>query len=277
MSQLKQQAEQRYKMDANCPYHEAKCNMEDCECAKYKAYKKINEPGVIEETLKEIGFNVKDENWNSWDLLMGMQKNFASKFHKVDNFSVDEIDHWVDKYLVCIEDEIREVREHIDIVHNKKKENLKELQKEIIDILHFLMDLYIVGEATSSDIKRAYLDLYASEVKDIDDLIKFAWNNQEFELKHKLHYDYKDNFDLAMLDLSSTLLDYNGLVRQHISWKHWKQPSDEIDKKSLYKAFAKTFKSLIDLFLLVLDSPDEIKDIYVTKNIENIWRQKFDY
>ncbi len=272
-----------------CPYYEKNCNVNMCPCAKFKAYEEIKKPGVIEKTFSDLGFNLNSETWK---LLMDIQKSFAGSLHKIENLEKSEVDYWVDKYLVCIEDEIREVREYLEIYpqksylskQNKNKtnnayavnsyNNENELKKEIIDILHFVMDLFLCGNATAKDIEIAYLKKYAPSVSSVNDLLKFAYDNQKYEAI----YDYKKyNKDQILLLLINKLLDANGTVRQNISWKHWKKPSAEINYEKLYDAFADVFKVLIDLFIHTMDSVEEVKEIYITKNAENIFRQKFNY
>lgn len=261
-------------LNTNCPYLEEKCSSSECDCAKFKAYQKVNEPGVIESKLKELGFSVDMETFN---LLMGMQHSFAKSLHKVDNLTKDEMDHWLDRYLVCIEDEVREVREHLTIYPDDTKpphKVLKELQKEIIDILHFVMDLFICGGATPSQIKEYYLKTYnLNESTYIGDFLDYAYNQQFMELTN----NYTINKDIDVLLLANKLLDANSSIRQQISWKHWKKQNDTIDQEALFVAFAKTFKALVDLFIIVDLEPDQVKKVYVLKNMENIFRQTFNY
>ncbi|MFW6007972.1 MAG: hypothetical protein ACOCP8_01795 [archaeon] len=262
-----------------CPYYEANCDMTTCSCPKYKAYEAVQKPEAVENKLTELGF---DLNSGTWPLIMAIQLSFAKRLHKMENLTKDEVDHWVDKYLICIEDEVREVREHLriypeqlkDILNDTVKSNKKELQKEVIDILHFVMDLFLCGNANAEDIEKAYLKKYAPNVIDVKDLLAFAWDNQ-YE-KTKREYEPRDIDDIILL-LVNKLLDANGGVRQQISWKHWKKPSNTIDYDKLYEAYADVFKILMDLFIFTMDNIDDVKNIYLTKNVENIYRQQFGY
>lgn len=264
------------KIYEKCPYNEGNCNFENCACAKYKAYEAVSDPEKVKNKLNELGFDI---NTNTWELMMKMQKMFASKFHKVEGFTKEEKDFWLDKYLICVEDEIREVREHLVVypedldVKEKDTQNI-ELKKEIIDILHFIMDEFICGDATPQIIEKYYLKLFAPNTIAVDDFFNFAYNNQI----DKVICDYEIyNKDISVLLLVNKLLDCSGTVRQCISWKHWKKASETIDMDKLYEAFATTFKTLIDIFAYLDMEPEEVKDIYIKKNIENCFRQQFGY
>jgi len=270
-----------------CPYKEGKCitltdvtgpNDEnniancDCPCAKYHAYLAVQDPQKVAEKLQMFGVS---EDTETWTVLMTMQKIFAARFHKVDNLTKDEIDHWINEYLVCIEDEVREVREHLAFYTGEIKDvnssNI-ELKKEIIDILHFMMDEFIVGGMTPEILKQHYLKLYAPNVVDVKDFLKFAYENQQ------LKYDFQGKGkEYNVFILVNKLLDCSGKVRQQISWKHWKKPSPTIDYPKLYAAFAETFKVLVDLFVVLYMTPEEVREVYIKKNLENIFRQEAGY
>ena len=257
------------KIRKECPYYEAKCNDLECECPKYLAYKEVSKPGVIDATLAEIGVDTITDNW---ELLMTMQKKFEESLHPVDGLSKEEIDHWVDRYLVCIEDEVREAREHLDIYPNEKtkERNEVELKKEIIDILHFVMDLFICAQYNGNQIKEAYCKSY--NVDNVEDLLSFSFKKEKGIL-----YFYEKNNDNDFLLMLNRLLDKGGDIRQQISWMHWKKPNATINNEKLLNACVEQFKILIQLFILLDMNEHEVKDIYVKKNVENIYRQKFNY
>lgn len=270
-----------------CPYRELKCvtledlqgpyditNIADCDCPcpKYQAYLDVQDPEKVKAELATFGLN---ENTETWEILMTMQKRFANRFHKVEGLTKDEVDHWINEYLVCIEDEVREVREHLAFytgaIQDINQSDV-ELKKEIIDILHFMMNEFIVGGMDSNTLKKHYLKKYANNIIDVKDFLKFAYERQ------LLIYDYqdKDKYYNTFI-LVNKLLDCSGKVRQQISWKHWKKPSSTIDYDKLYDAFAETFKILVDLFVVLNMTSDEVRDIYIKKNLENIFRQNRNY
>ena len=93
-----------------CPYCEEPCDINTC--VKYQAYKKVQDPEVVKETLNELGIDI---NGDRLSVMMQMQKLFASKFHKVDGFEKKEVDYWLKAYDTCVTDEITEVHEHLDV------------------------------------------------------------------------------------------------------------------------------------------------------------------
>jgi hypothetical protein len=193
----------------------------------------------------------------------------------VDNLSKEEKDKWIDRYLVCIEDEIREVREHLNLYGEEKinKDKNLELKKEVIDILHFMMELFLVGGANQDIIKEFYTKKYG--VASDGDLIESAYELQNDTIDAYLDC-YNDKYDIAVLKASCRLSDSCALVRQQISWKHWKKPNDHIDYDKLYNAFAILFHEFINLCILTM-VVNEVKDIYINKNVENILRQEYGY
>lgn len=266
-------------MNKQCPYLEEKCKDLQCDCAKFLAYQDVQDEELVQNVLKENNFDISKQ---PFELMMSMQKSFASRMHKTDSLSKKEIDMWVDKYLVCIEDEIREVREHLNIYgcESEKHNQQEELKKEVIDIIHFVMDLFLVGNATYETIQKYYLCKYDLKNPNNDDLISYAYSIQNdtvfsyLDLYGGAVMNDIDDFDI--LKASCKLSDACALVRQQISWKHWKNPNNEINFEKLYDAYAIVFHEFINLAILTMDV-NEIKDIYITKNVENIRRQYHNY
>ena len=83
--------------------------------------------------------------------------------------------------------------------------------------------------------------------------------------------------NILMLILLNNLLDSCGKVRQQINWKFWKSQKKKIDYDKLNECFAEVLLSLITIFKSINCSPEQIKDIYIKKNMENIFRQEFNY
>lgn len=262
-------------MNNNCPYLEMQCESLHCDCAKYKAYVDAKNDKIVERVLKENNFDI---SLTAWELLMQMQRSFASRIRKVDNPTKEEVDKWVDKYLICVEDEIREVREHLVLYSKNDKNNSIdiELKKEVIDILHFMLDLFIVGGANTHDIQFAYDKKYNVSLNEKEDLIDVAYNRQKESIDEYLYTKDDINKDITILKASCRLSDACASVRQQISWKHWKKPNDFIDFDKLYLAYAEVFHEFINLCILTMNV-NEIKDIYIHKNIENILRQEYGY
>ena len=186
----------------DCPYFEVNCGGEgndelNCICPKYKAYKTTMDPIKRQEMINKLGVVAEDK----MDTMLKMQKIFASRFHKIDNLTNPEIDKWTKDYLVCIEDEILEASEFLPIYEEVIKEyDEKEYRKELIDILHFVMDGMLVVGMNNNILK---------EKLKCDDVVEFMSNINVSGVSHidSLHY--------LMRDLR--------LVRQNINWKHWKK------------------------------------------------------
>lgn len=302
-------------LNIDCPYKEVNCDPEDCSCAKYKAWRKANSENAVKEKLIEMNINLDSDLLS---LIFKMQRHFISKWHKIDNLTNDEIDYWVDKYLICIEDEVREAREHLNYNSGNILTNNQEFLKEIIDILHFVVNLFIVGNCSSDIIKEKYLSTYNDNVKDVFDIINYAFKEQKDSLKciesidfikDKIKYDLftntidssknnsstattytidppngsqytsttQNNTNINMLILLNNLLDSCGKVRQNINWKFWKSTKKELDLNKLHQSFVEVFYSLINIFISIDCEPEKIKKIYISKNLENIFRQEFDY
>ena len=240
----------------DCPYFEINCggnsNDElDCICPKYKAYKATMDPIKRQEMINKLGVVAEDK----MDTMLKMQKIFASRFHKIDNLSNAEIDKWTKDYLVCIEDEILEASEFLPIYEEKIKDyDAKEYRKELIDILHFVMDGMLVAGMNNTILK---------EKIGCEDVVEYMSNINVNRITKidSLHY--------LLRDLR--------LVRQHINWKHWKSPKDTLDKDALYDSYVIMLKHLFICFKVANMSANDVYETYINKNVENQYRQEFGY
>ena len=257
----------------DCPYFEENCpgglksinEKLTCSCPKFKAYIDAKNPSIIKEELEKMNIHAIEK----LDVMLSMQKQFANRFHKVEGLTKEEVDYWTNEYLVCIEDEIVEAEEFLDI-YSIKEFNVNEYRKELIDVLHFLMDGMLVSEVSENDFKEI-LNLNKEEDL-LDVMIKLAAKDiRSTMVKAKL------NDSLANIYTLNYLLRDIRLVRQCISWKHWKKPSDTIDQEKITKAWFGMFKHLIEAFALTGMSSEDVFNVYVNKNIENILRQKYSY
>ena len=264
-------------MNEACPYKEPKCADLVCDCPKYLAWVDVQKPGMVERIIAQQGF---DTSLPAWDLMFSMQKSFAARMHKVDDLTKEEVDTWVDRYLVCIDDELREAREHLNLYGDRPPETdaqHDELCKEVIDIAHFVMDLFIVGGANANTLKHVYAQryLHGRQLLPTEDLITVAYRQQcDGVLKYLDAVAQTD--DIMLLKAMCRLADACGQVRQQISWKHWKKPNSSIDFAKLHGAFALMFHEFINLCLLTME-PEDVRSIYITKNAENIQRQAHGY
>lgn len=269
-----------------CPYFEDNCVDVGCVCPKLLAYEAVNKPEEVAAEIKSMGI---DPDGDPLTVMMEMQKLFAAKFHKVDNFTKDEVDEWVKAYDICITDEITEVHEHLNIFPGvEAKDNNVELQKEFIDIWHFLMDEFIVGDMDAAKLTDKYVDhRFAGDTTDFtvgrfgDNAIEMIFNTEYNLLNNHFNGELstlnKDDRDLQILIYSNLILAGMRSVRQQISWKHWKKPATTIDFNKLHDAFLQTFIALIQCFILTGLDAKELTQLYIKKNLENVFRQKFGY
>ena len=240
----------------DCPYFEVNCGGEgndelNCICPKYKAYKTTMDPIKRQEMINKLGVVAEDK----MDTMLKMQKIFASRFHKIDNLTNSEIDKWTKDYLVCIEDEILEASEFLPIYEEVIKEyDEKEYRKELIDILHFVMDGMLVVGMNNNILK---------EKLKCDDVVEFMSNINVSGVSHidSLHY--------LMRDLR--------LVRQNINWKHWKKANPNLNLDKIYDAYISMLKHLFICFKVANMNADDVYETYVNKNVENQYRQEFGY
>ena len=263
-----------------CPYYEAKCDQLTCPCPKWLAYEEAYKPGKREEILQELGIKAD----NQLQLMLDLQAHFATLFHPITDLTKIEVDHWVNSYLVCIEDELREVREHLSWKpwSAKTDSNVKELQKELIDIWHFLLDIMLVSGMTDghelfNNYRHRYVEHY-QVVQPTDYLTLILTNEQTWMIQyHQLTDISQADRDWLILFYQNCVQDAVGAVRQQISWKHWKKPSPHINTTLLHAAIIELFKYLVDLFVLVGFDADTWTEVYVMKNVENVLRQKHGY
>lgn len=259
-------------MNKNCPYLEKKCEDIGCDCPKYLAYVDAQDPNKVDSLMKKYGF---DTTLSAWNLMMQMQQSFEQRFHPMSGLSKEEQEHWIDRYLICIEDEIREVREHLSLFKSYTgKTNIIELRKEVIDLWHFVMDLYLATVSTPEMIKHAYEKYYDVQID--GDLIEGAYNIQKNTIDEYLYTAEDANKDITILKAACKLSDAGALVRQQISWKHWKKPNEKLNYERIYEGYAVVFHEIINLSILTMPV-NEIKEIYMSKNIENIFRQEHGY
>lgn len=94
------------------------------------------------------------------DLILGMQKKFASKFQSFDNMSLKERVKWTKEYLMHINCEGVELLEMLPFKHWKNYDNFKldeiNIKYEIIDMFHFFLDICLVWGITGEELAKLY-------------------------------------------------------------------------------------------------------------------------
>lgn len=121
------------------------------------------------KTMKSLEKERKQmiKNWgprhftNMLDEMMSLQEKFGSKFCKFDDLSEYEKTRWTKEFILCIQDELCEVLnwtpwKHWKQYHGKPADQL-EIQYELVDILHFLLDLMLIWKMTPRDVFSIYL------------------------------------------------------------------------------------------------------------------------
>ena len=262
-----------------CPYYEENCINIGCVCPKYLAFEKVKQDGAIQEQLEKMNI---DFNEDKLSIMMSMQSHFSSRFFDLNSLSEKEMFNWIKQYDVCITDELTEAHEHLSIfndIYGEKTLNIEELQKEFIDIWHFVMDMFHVGKMDTKALMKTYLQTFNLPKLSEKKYLSYFFDIEKKQIKanEKLNVS-GDNIDsLSVFILTGHVLAGMRKVRQQISWKHWKKPSNDIDYKKLHEAFVVVFSGLIKCFIAVGINEDRLYEVYVNKNMENIFRQEFGY
>lgn len=260
-----------------CPYYEENCINIGCVCPKYLAYEKASNPKEIEKQLEKMNVDFND---NKLSVMMNIQKHFSSRFFDSEKLTDEEISKWIKQYDTCITDEITEVHEHLDIfndIYKNKEGNVAELQKEFIDIWHFVMDMFASGKMNSSQLIEKYFEVFGLPHQEKDTIL-VIFENENKQLVDSMKVSMSHGIDpIGVLVLTGHLLAGMRKVRQNISWKHWKKSNPNIDFNKLHESFVFVFSSLIKCLVLVGIDSDKLFNIYLSKNIENIFRQEFGY
>jgi hypothetical protein len=263
-----------------CPYYEENCINVGCVCPKYMAFERVNADGEIQKQLEKMNIN---HNLDKLNIMMCIQKHFSSRFFNLNELTEEEIHNWIKQYDTCINDEITEVHEHLETfnyIYGNKKINIKELQKEFIDIWHFAMDMFIIGGANTNDLLDNYLDLYQLEKTTKENrTLSFVFENERKEIKKDsvILIDNECPDGITILILTGHIMAGLRKIKQQINWKHWKKQKIKTNYKSLYSSFSFVLSSLIKCFIVVGLDCETLYNTYISKNIENIFRQEFGY
>lgn len=278
------------KFDTNkCPYYETKCADIQCPCAKYKAYLDVQNPQTVKKVLVDLHIS---DTMNLFEKIYNIQQHFASRFHIVHNIPKDVTEHWCKEYCICMEDEIEELFDYIILEDNREiKADIKELKKEIVDVLHFVLDQMIAIECDSVMVLKYFKQKYFNDfINDpLIDIFNYSIHQIEniFDIKRNHEYNSYINmwncagnnkkWNNVLKTLALRLLFINREIRQQISWKHWRKPFKTINYEKLYQVCADLWYQYMLLAAFVFDNAEELVQIYIKKNVENICRQKYNY
>lgn len=239
-----------------------------------QAYEMARKPGVVDKEIEKMGINPNEDKLK---VMMEMQTIFAERFHPVKNLSKEEIEHWVESYIDCIEDELAEVVEHVrwekGIVKFGDTNNIKELKGEAIDILHFLMDEILVVDITPEELVKSFSEKY-----------KVDLNGDTLSLMLKYEKEHHNSSQYSELSLTDKVMQVHSYFHQsirftkkHIDWKHWKKKKLVLDRASLVDMLLDQWMNLLSLFNVLEMNEKEIYETYTVKNVENGIRQRLGY
>ena len=178
-----------------CPYLETKCSDISCPCAKYKAFLDVKNPTIINQELAELGIT---SNMSRLEKILHIQSHFASRFHNIYNLSKETTDYWNKEYCICIEDEIEEIFDYIqlDDVQQPLKTDITELKKEVVDVLHFVLDNIISGECNYIILEQIFNFINKSSSIEDDNLSleeKFIKFSNAADKQHLTIFRFKDD------------------------------------------------------------------------------------
>ena len=249
----------------DCVYRDHRCptDLSACPCVKYRAYADAKDPTVVKRVLTKLEV---DPGLTGWRLIYAMQTKFMNRFHVFDPKTVTraEVDHWAFIHLTCVEDELREVRECLWFFNEDEASASPEVtRKEVVDALHFVMDVCISCGFTADELNDA-LGLPENALVD-------ALYREGFRL------DDRDR-DLVRLLRVDDVAQACGVVRQALNWKYWKRPDDSPDFKArLLAPCLNLLKKFFALCTVTFESGDQVVREYVRKNVENVLRQEYGY
>jgi len=121
----------------------------------------INKMVAIEKARKVMVANWGGRHFtNKLDEMFDLQKKFGSKFCAFGKLTIKEKERWTKEFIVALMDEGFETLNWTNHKHWKKPIypiNEMELKYEMIDMLHFLISLFLVWEMTSKDVFSMYI------------------------------------------------------------------------------------------------------------------------
>lgn len=231
-----------------CPYLESNCNLSHCPCAKFKAWKDNPAEAMLKKHL-----GVKREN--RLQTIFQLQKEFVQLVGIYQNM-MEHKSHWIGTYQISMLDEIGEVLQGIQWKHWKKRDpefpyNTMELQKELIDLVHFIANLALV------------LEIDAKFIMDSENIDLFMTDDSRPLLKLSI-----EEKEVITVDLLVQFAKYVLAIPANVSIKEIK-----FAKECMREAFL----TLFDLCFYWGMRGIDVHEMYIKKNAENLARQKNNY
>ena len=188
--------------------------------------------------------------------MLRLQRLFSSRFTPYEELDNGELRlHWTREYIVCIMDEVQEVIGWLPWKHWKHyPENfelkLEELRFELVDILHFFMDLGFV------------LDFEWQSTGNICQTVDKLTSKKGHEA-----YDLQAQTE-ATKSWACQMYKFLGDIDVSASMNNWARARDH---------FANLFITFVDGLVLWDMDGETLNNFYRSKNAENIDRQNRGY
>lgn len=140
----------------DCSYFEEGCGYPDnCICVKYQAQKKA------EAKFKEVEYLL---NSPKLETIFELQKSFLEKFHPdVDSLSPQKRAELLEKNVLYLFSELDEILRTLPfkdwkIYQTFDEKQLHKTRGEIVDALHFIVQMGIIAGMSASDMFKGYLE-----------------------------------------------------------------------------------------------------------------------
>lgn len=218
----------------------------------------MSDTNLCSQLLKEYPYN----DQTAFKEILQLQRQFSGRFTPYDELNKEGLRaKWTTEYLVCICDEVQEVMGWLPWKHWRHypedfKLELVELRFELIDIMHFMMDLGFVIEMDWSSFDFC---------RDMDRYI--AQKNAAVGDESTGEYDIEAQTD-ATKDWMVRMYKGLGLIAQAATWGDW---------DSARKCYADLLATYYDGLALWDMDGETLNNYYRSKNAENIDRQNRGY
>jgi dimeric dUTPase (all-alpha-NTP-PPase superfamily) len=145
------------------------------------------------------------------------------------------------------------------------KEAEEHIQEEIVDALHFLVEMGILANITTDDLMPEWAEDYNAKADTLEEIYKANYAEiLSLEKCFKWGIVYRFIIDLSM-------------VCHTLKNKPWKQTHMLTDKAEFKKRYVKAFYSFINLANVMNIEPESLYLLYCKKNEVNQFRQESKY